>query len=480
MPPFAFRCDVRLQIEICLHRGQIMHLSLIHQNLNIFHHFGDSAQNENNTTRAFLIAATRSPWSPMLLRGFFDLVAARIRERLPDQAAVLGCFSQSWPDQVEISMERDIKAESFPGVGVERAIIVELTPLAAALDLPQQTTEVGDSGRVDATIVIRQSESDGLALIIESKLHGRAGHEQLLRYRQALENRQIKTVLVDVAWEEVYALADDLPEAAEHDPIIGDFKSFLARDPRLAGFTGFQKGDFTGPAYVLDGRLQKLSESLAGQSLDPVLRSAQVERKRGGLDYDMLLSEQSRLVGNIGLACWEQKGLYAKLVIGWRSRWETDRVIKFGAASELVNGLIRRLVGHANLTINASVRPFFNKFQYPEAAQWSKVIKRNDDPLDAWATAIEFARSYHAKSLDPESLGRLQRIPVTVLDQESLNKALEKQVNCFVPLVFAMAWEPEYITRMKSEELMKTVRAALVDLAQLLLILSGVSVPSGS
>jgi hypothetical protein len=63
-----------------------MHLSLNHQNLNIFNHFGDSAQNENNTTRAFLIAATRSAWSPILLRGFFDLVAARIRERLPDQA----------------------------------------------------------------------------------------------------------------------------------------------------------------------------------------------------------------------------------------------------------------------------------------------------------------------------------------------------------------------------------------------------------
>jgi len=46
--------------------------------------------------------------------------------------------------------------------------------------------------------------------------------------------------------EEVYAMANDLPEAAEHDPIIGDFKSFLARDPRLAGFTGFQKGDSPG------------------------------------------------------------------------------------------------------------------------------------------------------------------------------------------------------------------------------------------
>lgn len=92
-----------------------MDISLNHQNLNVFNHFGDSAQNENNTTRAFLIAATRSPWSPMLLRGFFDLVASRVKERSPEQAVLIGSFSQAWPDEIEISMERDIRAETFPG-----------------------------------------------------------------------------------------------------------------------------------------------------------------------------------------------------------------------------------------------------------------------------------------------------------------------------------------------------------------------------
>lgn len=84
-------------------------------------------------------------------------------------------------------------------------------------------------------------------------------------------------MLVNVAWEEVYTLADSLAEVAEHDPIISDFKSFLAHDPRLAGFTGFRQGDFAGRANVLDVRLQELCETLAGQTEEPALRFVEVE-----------------------------------------------------------------------------------------------------------------------------------------------------------------------------------------------------------
>jgi len=451
-----------------------MDILLNHPNLNVFNHFGDSAQNENNTTRAFLIAATRSAWSPMLLRGFFDLVASRVKERFPERAALLGCFAQAWPDEIDISMEKNIRAETFPGVGVDRAVLVELTPAGIVADLAVRPPEIGETGRVDATIVVRQSDSDGLALVIESKLYGRAGHEQLMKYKQALESRNIETLLVDVAWEEIYALADSLPEAAEHDSILSDFKSFLARDPRLAGFTGFRQGDFDGPAYVLDARLQKLCETLAGQSTNSPLQGVMVERKRGGLDYDILLADQSRLVGNIGLACWDQDALYAKLVIGWRSRWETNRAIESGSAAGKVNMLLQRLCARADVTIDATVRPFFNRFQYSGAAQWRRVIKQNEDPLEVWQSLIEFARSYHAKPLNPESLTRLQRPPVRVIDQGSLSRALDQQVNCFVPLVLVTAWQPGDLARLKPDELTKTVRETLADLAKLLMVLSGV------
>jgi hypothetical protein len=206
--------------------------------------------------------------APCSCAGSLTWLPLGLRRDSPSKPPCLAAFSQAWPDEIEISMERDIRAETFPGVGVDRAVLVELTPAGVVADLPSQPMVMGETGRVDATIVVRQSNSAGLALVIESKLYGRAGHEQLLKYKQALESRHIKTLLVDVAWEEIYTLADSLPEAAEHDAILSDFKSFLARHPRLAGFTGFRQGDFDGPAYVLDARLQKLCETLAGQSTE--------------------------------------------------------------------------------------------------------------------------------------------------------------------------------------------------------------------
>src|SRR5438552_17203764 len=85
---------------------------LDHRNLNLFHHFGDSAENENNTTRAFLIAASRSPWSPVLLRGFMDAVAARIRTSAScETTRQIERFLCAWPDTVEFSLERNIVPE---------------------------------------------------------------------------------------------------------------------------------------------------------------------------------------------------------------------------------------------------------------------------------------------------------------------------------------------------------------------------------
>ena len=83
-----------------------------HRCLNLFHHFGDSAENENNTTRAFLIAATRSPWSPVVLRGFLDLVAENVRS-MPDEWKKFEKFFQSWPESLDVSLERKILTEQF-------------------------------------------------------------------------------------------------------------------------------------------------------------------------------------------------------------------------------------------------------------------------------------------------------------------------------------------------------------------------------
>lgn len=451
-----------------------MELSLDHPNLNLFRHFGDSAENENNTTRAFLIAATRSPWSWILLRGFFDLLVSRTREKNSEGPSSTRFF-QSWPDQIEFSLERDISAETFPGMGVRNAILVELTPAGQAPEPEQPEERKNDRGRVDATIVIRQPDGDGLAVVIESKLYGRAGHEQLLRYTAALEKRGILTTMVDVTWEEVYALANALPNEAEHDSVINDFKSFLARDPRLAGFTGFQQSDFSGPPDALDARLHKFVETLIGREDEPILSAATVERKRGGLDYDILLPRQSRLVGNIGLACWEKKAISAKLVIGWRSRWETDRVVSSAYNSEAIHGILKQLGSRGRVSVEAIVRPFFSRFQYPSAASLSHEMQMDSDPVNAWSEAVEFARAFHGKPLDNDFAAQLERRSARVLDQEALNRALvdREKVNCFVPLVVLVTWDPQEVVRIKQEDFTKIVRSTLVNLAQMLAALSG-------
>ena len=93
-----------------------------------------------------------------------------------------------------------------------------------------------------------------------------------------------------------------LPEAAEHDPMIGDSVSFLARDPRLVGLIAFHDGDFAGLGYLLDLPPQKLCETSVGRNADLPQTAERVERRRGGLDDGIPLAEQSRLIGNIGLA----------------------------------------------------------------------------------------------------------------------------------------------------------------------------------
>jgi hypothetical protein len=133
-----------------------MEINLDHRNLNLFHHFGDSAENENNTTRAFLIAATRSPWSPMLFRSFLDLLAEQMRANSRELLTDFDKFFRSWPETLQVSLERDISADKFPGDDVAIAILVALTPVSEGsgqvvdLQFPKPT------GRVDATLIARQ------------------------------------------------------------------------------------------------------------------------------------------------------------------------------------------------------------------------------------------------------------------------------------------------------------------------------------
>ena len=80
----------------------------------------------------------------------------------------------------------------------------------------------------------------------------------------------------------------------------------------------------------------------------------------------------------------------------------------------------------------------------------------------------EFAPDYHARPLDRESLLRLPRVPVVASDQESLSKALEQKdkFKCFALLGVETSWKPEYLSRLKPEELISVVSETLVALVR--------------
>ena len=450
-----------------------MEIKLDHRNLNLFHHFGDSAENENNTTRAFLIAITRSPWSPVLLRGFLDLLAERISSTPDGRSSDFEAFFRSWPETLEVSLERDISAGNFPGEKVASAILVALTPLSEGVSQIEGAPHPNPTGRVDATLIARSAERDALAIVVESKLYGQAGPDQLNRYRTKLQNKLIKTVLVEISWEEVYRLCEHLPQEAEHDPVLSDFKKFLARDARLVGFTGFRQEDFGGDPQLLDNKLQRLCERIAGTSEADSLSGVMPERKLRGLDYDLALNHQSSLVGNIGLASWGGDALHAKLVIGRRSRWHTDKVLNSTWNAEGVADLIQQVGRCVTIGIEAQVRPFFNRFDYNVAAQWSTEITPSGDAVPAWNDAVEFARSFHANPLDKEKVALLRSPPSTITDEPTIERALAAGVNCFVPFVLTASLQPAYIASMTPQNQLRTIRSKLVEMVNLLTRLSG-------
>ncbi len=457
-----------------------MNFEFNHRNLNLFWHFGDSAENENNTTRAFLIAASRSPWSSVLLRGFSDLAFDHVCRINPQFGKSVEGFLREWPETVEFSLERDITAESFPGPGVRFAIIVELTPQSGSAQEETPPEELEPRGRVDATIVIRNAEGDGLGFIVESKLYHRAGRDQLARYRKNLESKGISTVLVALSWEQVYVITRSLPAEATHDPVMSDFQSFLERDARLTGFTGFRIEDFSPENYTLDEKLQRYcNKLLASPSWDSRFTNATLERKRGGLDYDVLLANQSMLIGNLGVATWEGDALYAKLVVGWRSRWQTDSLLSSGRESERVQGMIASIAGKYKLELQASLRPFFSRFEYQTAARWSSRTISASHAAKAWSDALSFAERFHGKQIDKANVGKAGDASLVSTNSELLKKALEERVNCFVPVDFVISWEPREIVARNPGEQIGLLRQALSELASVLFELSGQSEGEG-
>jgi hypothetical protein len=287
--------------------------------LSAFGHFGGSWENENNTTRAFLMALSRSPWSLALFRAFMDLVRDKLRTQSTesDAKALADDLLSRSPDEIDIRMQRDASAHDFRLQKDEVGVLVVLTPVVRNREgLTPQPNSSNAGGIVDAWIRATYGEDRGLIIVIENKLYGDADQQQRQKYLAGLGSNSVE---LDLSWEDVCLLLEFLPEAARSDVIIGDFKDFMDRDPRLVGFTGFHRGDSGNPKRLLE-TLRRLHQRIARETLDmggqPLFEG--IPKRDSEPDFNMRLRQPSNLPGNVGLIYREGERLSAKLVIGSR------------------------------------------------------------------------------------------------------------------------------------------------------------------
>jgi hypothetical protein len=450
-----------------------------HDNLNIFRHFSGDHGRENNVTRALLIALTRSPYSLVLLIGFLGLLADKCRAGDPDVVEKLRDFL-GVPDRVEVSMQQGVANVNFLSDAATEGVLVEIAPGERGMQPTEGTSSVPAeekvSGIVDGIILLEKADRV-LALVIESKLYGLAGDEQIRCYKEAMAKRLGRSPQhVQISWDEVAALTEALPEAAQWDPIVSDFLSLLREYPHLVSYPRISESDFRQPA-TLDMRLRRLCERLGNEEIDGMRLSGFPERKKGGLDYDLKIAEPQGLKGNLGVACWEEGKIASKLVVGSRTYWETSSILERAVPSG-VEMCLAKLSRSGRFHIDVHVRVFFHKFDQP----WCTLPRSGPDRGDvlrSWPEAVELAKLFHRRVADDPLLAVLARhLPDSPDSQEvkvieRLRGVPEQQrPKLFSAFTFYLERNKDELVRADAEEQLRLFREDLQMLARLLNALS--------
>lgn len=391
-----------------------MNIILASDKLNLFQPFGGDWANENNFTRALLIAFSKSPWSPVLLRGFLDLLADRMAEARVPPDDVTNLFAR-WPESVELKMQQGVATTAFLADGVTDGVLLALNPEPGSEEPKGNIGAQQGAGIADAVIVVRGSAPDPertIAIVVESKLYGAAGADQLQQYHRAMgEKLPGRVRFVEMLWDEVYSLTEHLPSEAEFDPVLRDFKGFVSSRPHLVRFTGFQSADLKDP-YRLDVRMRRFCDRMIAERTlgsQGLAVQGEPQRKKLGCDYDLSLEGQDTLIGNLGIGCWDGSTLSLKMVIGARTYWHTDRLLGRSWKSTAVAGALSELRGVGRVSVSASVRLYFGRFD----VEWLTVCEVRPDQgreVEVWHTAIDIVREFHCKVATDERLERLDAL----------------------------------------------------------------------
>jgi len=457
-----------------------MEIILNHDNLNLFRFFGGDCANENNTTRAFLIALTKSPWSPVLLRGFFDLLAEKLAIQNQLLASKCAEFLSGWPKRVEFSMQQGVAKGEFLSDEVRCGLLVLLTPgeNAAAAPGDAASREAIARGIIDALLVVESAADKVLALLIESKLYGPVGDEQAAQYLAAMKRKLGDSVaMIDISWDEIYCLTEALPPQAEVDSVLSDFKAFIDARPHLVSFNGFHLNDFA-DWYLVDTRLRRLCERVASEALvddKSTIRyrfNGSPQRKRQGADYDLPLENQQNLRGNIGLACWDLKVISAKLAVGWRTNWETWHVLEKTWNSPDVRDCLRRLCDSGRLVLDVHVRLYFSRFEEHSFIVWTAGPEACE-VWRKWDDAVNLIRRFHRQEATDMLLDELLSLSgETEADAVDRARKQSPRTKCFVGLVFCVQTPGPELAKKDAGTQLAMIQKDLLALADLLASLS--------
>lgn len=210
---------------------------------------------------------------------------------------------------------------------------------------------------------------------------------------------------------------------------------------------------------------------MASPTLDSAGEFTESEKKRGDLDYD-ISSINPNIPGNLGVAIWDPaKGLSAKLVIGWRTRWQIDAVKQHASSARRhLQALEQKYPGAVRLFVSA--RPFCHRFDYQSASRWEFPTKIEETIPESWDRIWTYIDRQHGKPLLEDA--ELQQIGLDLPQpNERLSRARTLQCKVFTPIVVTIQWRPEVFRLLGSEAQIDKVATALADLAGLLNSLQG-------
>jgi hypothetical protein len=453
----------------------MMKINIKHRYLSVFRHFGENYHRENNITRSFLITLCKSAWGLPLFQAFLQMIANKVAEET-DAREVAGFLGA--PDVLDFDMQQSIVGDDFLPDGVNRGVVVELAPSQPEeVPAPDEPVVAAQAGIVDALLVVEKAE-ERLAIVVESKLYGRANRSQIETYKEAIRKRTKKEPIeVKLYWDEIVELTDSLPESAKFDPIVADFVDLITEFPGLTGFRGFRGSDFENQ-WAMDTRMQRLCARLASETVEG-FEFAAPERKLGGLDYDLRPYRAGGrvLVGNVGLEGWDWREgrIGTKLVIGARAP-EMDFVLARAQDENYLERIceqLEELDRTRRLRFQLGVRLYYTRFRQP----WVCIPfggPNDGGTAPRFRDAVKYAKEYHRPPETTDQL--LDSIGERATESETINElkglAPEQRPRLFSALMFLLEWDKEKLLEKTGPDQVQALRDDLSRLVRLLLAFS--------